>query len=237
MNKRDVVLIAGARTAFTKFGGSFRDISAIDLTVYALKEAMVRSKVSAEAIDHVIFGNVLQTSPDAILFARMVGLKSGIPKHVPALTVNRVCGSGVEAIVQGARLIQTGEADVVAVGGGESMSQIPHVIRGARWGTPLFETIQAKDYLWEALYDPYGGVYMADTAENLAEQYNLSREEVDAHAYESHRRALKAIEKGYLQEEIVPITVKINKQEKVVDVDEHPRQTSLEDLAKFKTKV
>ncbi len=234
MNKRDVVLIAGARTAFTKFGGSFRDISAIDLTVYALKEAMVRSKVSAEAIDHVIFGNVLQTSPDAILFARMVGLKSGIPKHVPALTVNRVCGSGVEAIVQGARLIQTGEADVVAVGGGESMSQIPHVIRGARWGTPLFETIQAKDYLWEALYDPYGGVYMADTAENLAEQYNLSREEVDAHAYESHRRALKAIEKGYLQEEIVPITVKINKQEKVVDVDEHPRQTSLEDLAKLK---
>lgn len=234
MSKREVVLVGGARTAFTKFGGSFRDISAIDLAVHTLKEALKRANVAPEQVDHVVYGNVLQTSPDAILFARMVGLKTGIPKEVPAVTVNRVCGTGIEAIVNSARLIMTGEADVVATGGAENMSQIPHVIRGARWGTPLFETIQAKDYLWEALYDPYGDVYMADTAENLAIQYKLTREEVDAHAYESHRRALEAIKKGYFKEEIVPVTVKERKTERVVDVDEHPRETSLEELAKLK---
>lgn len=235
MRAKDIVIVDGCRTAFTKFGGSFRDISAIDLGAYAAKEALVRSQVEAEEIDHVFFGNVIQSSPDAVLAARHVGLKSGVPEEVPALTVNRLCGSGLEAITQAARMIMTGESQVSLAGGGESMSQIPHVIRGARWGIPLFEA-PMKDYLYEALYDTYGQCFMADTAENLAVQYGLTREEIDQHALGSHEKALAAAQKGYLREEIVPIAVTSRKETILIDTDEHPRATSLDKLAKLETK-
>ncbi|MED1795750.1 acetyl-CoA C-acetyltransferase [Brevibacillus nitrificans] len=229
MNAKDIVIVDGARTAFTKFGGSFREISAIDLGAIAAKEALSRSKVDAGEIDHVIFGNVIQSSPDAVLAARHVGLKAGIPQEVPALTINRLCGSGLEAITQAARMIMTGEAEMVLAGGSENMSQIPHVIRGARWGIPLFEN-PMQDYLYEALYDTYGECFMTTTAENLAEHYSFTREELDRHALSSHEKALAAIGKGYFREEIVPVTVQERKESRIIDTDEHPRHTSLEKL-------
>ncbi|RUS45732.1 acetyl-CoA C-acetyltransferase [Cohnella sp. AR92] len=235
MRAHDVVLVDGCRTAFTKFGGPFRDVSAIDLGVCAAKEALARSGVAAEEIDHVFYGNVIQSSPDAVLAARHVGLKAGVPEEVPALTVNRLCGSGLEAVTQAARMIMTGELKAGLAGGGENMSQIPHVIRGARWGIPLFEA-PMKDYLHEALYDPYGQCFMADTGENLAVKYGLTREEIDRHALGSHEKALAAIEKGAFREEIVPVAVKERKDTVWIDKDEHPRATSLDKLARLEPK-
>lgn len=230
MSRHEIVIIDGARTAFAKFGGSFKNLSAIELGAITAREALKRSNVDAEEIDHVIYGNVIQSSPDAVLLARHAGLKAGVPEEVPALTVNRLCGSGLEAITQAARMIMTGESRIALAGGAENMSQIPHVIRGARWGIPLFEA-PMKDYLYEALYDPVGQVYMADTAENLARLYGLTREEIDRHALSSHEKALAATEAGRLGEEIVPVEVQEGRTTTVVDRDQHPRQTSMEKLA------
>lgn len=234
MNGTDIVLIDGARTPFTRFCGSFRDISAIDLASTAAKEALSRSKVEAEEVDHVVFGNVIQSSPDAVFYARHVGLKTGVPVDVPALTVNRLCGSGLEAITSAARLILTGDSQVVLAGGSENMSQIPYVVRGARTGLAL-GAAPMQDYLWEALYDSYGDCTMSATGENVAARYQITREEADEHAYHSHRKALLAMESGALQEEIVPVSVMEKKQTRLVEKDEHPRaDTTHEALAQLK---
>lgn len=232
MKTQDIVLIDGARTAFGEFGGSFKNVSAIDLGVAAAKEAISRSKIEADEVDEMYIGNVIQSSSDAVYMARHVALKAGIPTDKPALTLNRLCGSGLQAIISAAQSIQLGEAQVTVAGGTENMSQVPHVIRGARWGVPLGQAPMA-DYLWEALYDPYGDCTMAHTAENLAEEYNLSRDAVDNFALQSHQKALAAMEKGYFQEEIVPVSIKERKGEKWIAEDEHPRQTSLEQLGKL----
>jgi len=234
---KEIVVIDGARTAFTEFGGSFRDVSAIDLAVYTTKEAMRRSSIQPEEVDQVVIGNVIQSSTDAIYMARHVGLKSGIPEYVPGLTVNRLCGSGLQAIVNAAQSIKLGESNVSIAGGTENMSQVPHIVRGARWGLPLGKA-PMEDYLWEALYDPYGKCSMAITAENLAEKYEISREQIDEFASHSHKRALAAQESGIFAKEIVPVTVKVRKSEKVIDQDEHPRDTPVDVLnqlsARFK---
>lgn len=232
MKNKEIVVIDGARTAFTEFGGSFRDVTAIDLAAATAKEAINRSGVEPEEIDQVVIGNVIQSSKDAIYMARHVGLKAGVPKHVPCLTVNRLCGSGLQAIINAAQSIQLGESNISIAGGAENMSQVPHVIRGARWGLPLGEA-PMEDYLWEALYDPYGKCSMAITAENLAEKYEISRNEIDEFAVRSHRLALKAIESGRFSEEIVPYRVKMRKGEKVVERDEHPRETTVDHLSKL----
>ncbi|KKB35204.1 acetyl-CoA C-acetyltransferase [Bacillus thermotolerans] len=232
MGKEEIVLIDGARTAFTEFGGSFRDVSAIELGAASAKEAMVRSKVDPEEVDQVVMGNVIQSSSDAIFVGRHVGLKSGVPKSVPGLTVNRLCGSGLQAIVSAAQSILVGDSQVAIAGGTENMSQIPHVIRGARWGIPLGQAPMA-DYLWEALYDPYGDCTMAMTAENIAEKYEISREMADEYAVRSHEKALAAIESGAFAEEIVPVAVKTRKDEIMVDKDEHPRETDVQKLCKL----
>jgi len=229
----EVVLLEGARTPFAEINGSFRDIKATDLGAIAAKEAIRRSGVDVEEFDHVVFANVQQSSRDAHLLARHVGLKAGLPIRVPAVTINRLCGSGLEAILAAGRYIQTGEANVVLAGGTESMTQVPHVIRGVRQGKPL-GALEMEDWLWDGLYDTYGDCTMAQTAENLAAKYGISREEVDSHALSSHQRALAAMEKGYFKQEIVPVTVKERKGERVVDTDEHPRQTSMEQLARLK---
>ncbi|GAB7386394.1 acetyl-CoA C-acetyltransferase [Bacillaceae bacterium] len=229
----DIVLIEGARTAFADFCGSFREISATDLGAIAAREAMRKAKVEPGEIDHVIFGNVQQSSRDAHLLARHVGLKAQVPIHVPAVTINRLCGTGLEAILMAARFIRTGEANVVLAGGTENMSQVPHVIRGMRWGVSLGSPT-VEDWLWDGLYDTFGDCTMAMTAENLAKKYGLTREEIDQHALSSHERALAAMEKGYFKEEIVPVTVKDKKGERIVDTDEHPRKTSMEQLSKLK---
>jgi acetyl-CoA acetyltransferase family protein len=176
-------------------------------------------------------GNVLQTTGDAIYFARHVGLKAGIPKEVPALTVNRLCGSGLQAILLGANEITLGNADFVLAGGGENMSLAPHVIRGARWGLSLGDQ-KLEDYLWVALVDSYNGLGMANTAENLGRKYGITREQADEFAYRSHMLASQARESCRLSEEIVPVEVKTKKGAASVDKDEHIRpDTTLEKLA------
>ena len=230
---KDVVIVDGARTAFGTFGGALRDISATDLGVVAAKGALERSKVDAARIDHVIFGNVLQTSGDAVYLARHIGLRAGVPKEVPALTVNRLCGSGLQAILLGAQEIQLGQAEFVLAGGAENMSMAPHQIRGARWGLPIGEQ-KLEDYLWVALVDSYNGLGMANTAENLARKYGITREQADEFAHRSHLLAAKARESCRFSEEIVPVEAKTRKGTVVVDKDEHIRpDTTRESLAKL----
>lgn len=229
----DIVLLEGARTPFVDYNGKLKHMTATELGVIAAKEALKKSKIEPEQVDHVVFGNVQPSSKDAHLLARHVGLKAGTPLHVPAVTINRVCGTGIEAILAGARHILTGEAEVVLAGGTENMSQVPHVIRGMRWGSPLGGTM-IEDWLWDGLEDTNVGCTMAQTAENLAERYNISREEVDQHALSSHQRAIRAKEKGYFKEEIVPVTIQERKEEIIVDEDDHIRETSMEQLGKLK---
>ncbi|MBE3567519.1 MAG: acetyl-CoA C-acetyltransferase [Thermogemmatispora sp.] len=231
---QDIFIIAGARTPVGVLQGSLSEISAIDLGVVAAKEALRRSKVEPALVDQVVMGNVLQTSKDAIYFARHIALKAGLPIEVPALTVNRLCGSGLQAIVSAAQLLLLGEGQIALAGGAENMTQAPHVIRGARFGFKLGQAPQLEDSLWEALIDTYIGCGMAITAENLAERYGLTREEVDAYALRSQVAARRAQQAGWLAEEIVPVTVRDRKGNAVeFSQDEGIRDTSLEALAKL----
>lgn len=230
MKIENIVFLGGKRTAFGAFGGALREISATDLGVHAAKAALQHAAVKPEDINHVVFGNVLQTSSDAVYLARHVGLKAGVPVPVPAVTVNRLCGSGFEAIVQGARLLLMQEADFVLVGGTESMSQAPHIIRGARWGLRL-NSGKLEDYLWEALLDPNCGFTMAQTAENLAEKYGVTRAATDEYAHLSQMRAKAAWDSGKMAEEVAAIDLGKKGQ---INRDEHPRpDTTLDGLAKL----
>ena len=227
----DVFIVDGARTPMAEYNGAFSDVSAIDLGVHAASEAMKRSGVEPAQIDHVIFGNVLQTSGDAIYGARHVGLKAGVPKEVPALTVNRLCGSGFESIVQGAQRILLGEAKTVLAGGMENMSQAPHVIRGARRGFRLGQG-QLEDTLMVALLDSYCGLYMAQTSDRVAAKYGITRAEQDAYALSSQQRTAAAWAACRLSEEVVPVEVKAGRKTVRVEKDDHMRPDStLEGLA------
>ncbi|HET7251289.1 MAG TPA: acetyl-CoA C-acetyltransferase [Gemmatimonadales bacterium] len=230
----DVVFLSGVRTGFGAFGGSLKDLSAIDLGAIAARQALERSGVPVGDIGHTVFGNALQTSVDAIYMARHVGLKAGLPIETPAVTVNRLCGSGFEAITQGAQLIMLGEAQAVLAGGGESMSQAPHVVRGARWGLRLGPA-PLEDLLWESLKDPQCGFSMAETAENLADKYKLTRAEVDEVAVGSQRRAKQAWEDCVFQDEVVAVPIKKKGQTVDFRADEHMRpETTLAALAALK---
>ncbi len=231
----DVVFLSGVRTGFGSFGGTLKDLSAIELGAVAAKQALERSGVPGSDIGHTVFGNALQTSADAIYCARHVGLKAGLPIEVPAVTVNRLCGSGFEAITQGAQLILLGEAQAVLAGGTESMSQAPHVVRGARWGLRLGPA-PLEDLLWEALKDPQCGLSMAETAENLADQYRLTRQAVDEVALASQQRAKRAWDACVYQDEVVPVTLKGKRGESIeYRADEHMRpNTTLEALLALK---
>jgi len=227
----DIVLLAGARTPMTEYNGAFADVSAIDLGVHAAREALVRSRTEPGEIDHVIFGNALQTSGDAIYGARHVALKSGVPKEVPALTVNRLCGSGFEAIVQGGHRIRLGEARTVLAGGMENMTQAPHVIRGARKGFRLGQG-QLEDSLMVALFDSYAGLYMAQTSDRVAAKYGITRQAQDEYALSSQRRAAAAWQACRLSEEVVAVDVRSGKKTVRVEKDDHLRpDTTLEALA------
>lgn len=232
---KDVVFLSGARTGFGSFGGSLKDHSAIELGAIAARNAVERSGVPASEIGHTVFGNALQTSADAIYLARHVALKAGLPIEVPAVTVNRLCGSGFEAITQGAQLILLREADAVLAGGTESMSQAPHVVRGARWGLRLGPAAPLEDLLWEALRDPQCGLSMAETAENLAEKYKLTRKDVDEVALASQQRAKQAWDACVFQDEVVGVAVKKKSQTVEFRTDEHMRpDTTLEVLMSLK---
>jgi acetyl-CoA acetyltransferase family protein len=229
----EIVIVDGARTPMAEYNGLFSDISAIDLGVVAAKEALARSGTDPGEVDHVIFGNALQTSGDAIYGARHVGLKAGVPKEVPALTVNRLCGSGFESIIQGAHRILLGEARTVLAGGMENMSQAPHVIRGARRGLRLGQG-QLEDSLMVALLDSWCGLYMAQTSDRVAAKYGISREEQDEYALSSQRRAAEAWEACRLSEEVVGVDVKSGRKTVRVERDDHLRpDTTIESLAKL----
>ena len=229
----DVFILGGARTPMGEYNGKLKDLSAHDLGGIAARAAMERTGVKPADVDHVVYGNVLQTSSDAVYGARHVGLKAGLPIEVPALTVNRLCGSGIQAAVSGAHLILLGEADVVLSGGMESMSQAPHVIRGLRNGLRLGQG-QLEDTLWSALLDTHCGCTMAGTAENCAAKYNVSREEQDAYAIRSQQLADKAWKEGRLKEEVVPVELKSRKGVELFSQDDHMRpDTTMEGLAKL----
>ena len=231
----EIVILAGARTPFGNLGGALADLSATDLAVAAAEAAIQRSGVSRESIDEVVFGNVIQTSADAIYLARHVGLRAGLPIGVPALTVNRLCGSGLQAILSAAQSLALGSAAYALAGGAENMSQAPHVVRGARKGFHLGQNVAFEDSLWTALNDSYGNTPMAVTAENLAKKYGISRQESDEFALVSQERALAAQDNGYFAEEIVPVEVPGPKGTTVrIERDEGPRQgLTLEKLAKL----
>jgi acetyl-CoA acyltransferase 2 len=232
---QNVFIIGGARTPMTQHVGALKDVSAIDLGATAARGALARSGVQADWVDHVVFGNVQQSSVDAHYGARHVGLKAGLPVEVPALTVNRLCGSGIQAVLSGAQHIQLGEASVVLAGGMENMSQVPHIIRGLRSGLKLGQG-KLEDWLWEGLNDPYAGCSMAITAENCADKYGISREDADQYALRSQQRAAQAWQTGVLAEEVVPVEIKGRKGVTLVERDDHLRpETTLEVLAKLPT--
>lgn len=231
---KDIYVIDGARTPFGAFGGAFKEFSATDLGAAAARGALERAGIDASRVDHVVFGNVIQSSPDAAYLARHVGLKAGVPQQAPGLTVNRLCGSGLQAMITGAQTMLLDEAEVVLAGGTENMSQAPYQVRGARWGLRLGST-EFHDYLWESLTDTYCGCDMAGTAENLAAKYGITRQDVDAYALRSQQMAATAQERCYLTAEIVPVEVPGRKGPVVVTRDEHPRpDTTIEILSKLK---
>jgi len=231
---QDVFILGGKRTPMGEYVGALKDISAIELGTVAARAAMQDSGVAPEQIDHTIMGNALQTSGDAIYGARHVALKAGVPFDRPALTVNRLCGSGIQSIVSGAQMIQLGEAQTCLVGGMESMSQAPHVIRGARTGFALGQG-KLEDSLMVALLDTYCNTPMAGTAENLARKFEISREEQDKYALRSQQAAQRALDAGFLAEEIVPVEVKKRKGTELFDRDDHMRpETTMEGLAKLR---
>jgi acetyl-CoA acetyltransferase family protein len=233
----DIAIVSGARTPFGRYCGKLKDFTAQELGAIAAKGALDRSGVKAEEVDHVVFGNAQQTSGDALYGARHVGLKAGLPIEVPALTVNRLCGSGMQAIINGAQMIQLGEASVVLAGGMEAMSQAPFTIRG-RDGFSLVPGGKLEDSLMVALFDSYCGLSMASTADLYASQQGITREMQDCMAMTSQKRADEAYKAGRLQEELVPVPLKDRKGEPAGEVlreDDHRRpQTTMEGLAKLK---
>lgn len=234
---KEVVFLSGKRTPFGTFGGSLQALSATDLGALSAKSAVEAAEIEPAQVGHVFYGNALQTSADAIYLARHVGLRAGVPEEVGALTVNRLCGSGFQAVVSGAQEILLGETDVALCGGTESMSQAPHVVRGARWGRLRLGPAgqQFQDSLWEALTDSNCGLTMAQTAEKLAERYGVTREEADQVAASSHRRAKEAWDGGRCDAEVAPVTVRTRKGERLFDADEHIRpDTTVEGLARLR---
>ncbi len=233
----DIAIVAGARTPMGRYCGKLRDFTAMDLAAVAGQEAIRRSGVDPKEFDHAVFGNAQQTSGDALYGARHVALKAGLPIETPALTVNRLCGSGMQSLVNAAQMIQLGEARTVLAGGMESMSQAPHVIRGARWGLGLGEG-KLEDSLMVALLDSYCGLYMANTAELYAEQQGITREMMDEFSLQSQQKAGAAQKGCRLAEEITPVALKNKKGEptgEMFEKDDHLRpETTMEGLAKLK---
>jgi acetyl-CoA acyltransferase 2 len=233
MEPKEVVIVAGARTPMARYVGLFKDTSAIDLAAHASREAIRRAGADPAEFEHAIFGNAQQTSADALYGARHVALKAGLPKEVPAVTVNRICGSGIESIIQSAHRVLLGEAKLVLAGGMENMTQAPHVVRGARTGFRLGEG-KLEDSLMAALLDSYCGFTMAGTAENVAAEYGITRRSCDEYALRSQQTADAAVKAGYLKDEIVPVDVKQGRKTVTATEDDHRRpETTMETLEKL----
>ncbi|CAC5417211.1 ACAA2 [Mytilus coruscus] len=233
---KDVFIVSAKRTAFGTYGGKLTGKTATDLMEVAAKSALTEGNVNPAAVNGVVIGNVLHSAADTIYIARHVGLRCGVPVAVPALTVNRLCGSGFQAIVNGAQEIMLGDCNIVLVGGSDNMSQSPFAVRNIRFGTKLGQDLKLEDLMWAALTDSHTGLPMAITAENLAEQYNISREDCDKYALQTQQRWKQAQDSGVFKAEITPMTLKGRKGPEVFEVDEHPRpQTTMETLGKLPT--
>ncbi|HEY8353074.1 MAG TPA: acetyl-CoA C-acyltransferase family protein [Sphingomonadales bacterium] len=220
---REVVIVSAVRTAIGGFGGSLKDVPLGELAAQVVKEAVRRADIAPEAVESVICGNVIRTEPHDAYLARVAALKAGLSKDSQCLTVNRLCGSGLEAIVLAAQQIQLGEIEVAVAGGAESMSRSAYHIPAARWGQRMGDAQILDEMTW-VLTDPFGNGHMGVTAENIAAEHGISREEQDAFAAESHRRAANAIAQGYFKDQILPIELKTRKGVTVFDTDEHVRQ-------------
>ena len=232
---REVVVLSGVRTAIGDYGGALKDIAPTELAAKVIREAVARAKVAPEDVGHVVFGNVIHTEPKDMYLSRVATLNGGLPKETPALTLNRLCGSGLQAIVSAAQLIKLGDADVALAGGAESMSRGPYWMPDARWGSKMGPA-KMVDPVMGGLTDPFNEILMGVTAENLAERMAITREEQDAFAVESHRRAAEAREAGRFDDEIVPVAVKVKRETVDFTRDEHIREdASLETMAKLPT--
>lgn len=232
---REVVVVAGVRTAVGDFGGSLKDFSPTQLGAMVVKEVVARAGVSADQVGHVVFGHVVNSEPRDMYLSRVAAIEGGLDKSTPALTLNRLCGSGLQAIVTAAQSIMLGDADVAIGGGAESMSKAPYLLPAARWGARMGD-MKGIDMMVGALHDPFHVIHMGVTAENVAKEFNVSREDQDNLAVESHKRAANAIANGYFKEQILPIEVKTRKGTVVFDTDEHVRgDATVEGMAKLKT--
>jgi len=231
---REVVIVSAVRTAIGTFGGSLKDVPPTQLGAIVVAEALKRAGVAGDEVGHVVFGHVVNTEPKDMYLARVAALNGGVAQATPCLTLNRLCGSGLQAIVSAAQIIQLGDADIAIGGGAENMSRAPYIVPSARWGQRMGD-FKAIDMMLGALHDPFDVVHMGATAENVAKQWGITREQQDALAVESHRRAAAATKAGYFKDQIVPVEIKGRKGPTVFDTDEHFREgTSLDDMAKLK---
>lgn len=234
-NGREVVIVSGVRTAIGDFGGALKDVAPTELGAQVTREAIKRAGVAADEIGHVVFGNVIQTEPKDMYLARVCAMNGGIPKETPALTLNRLCGSGLQAIISAAQSVTLGDADVALAGGAESMSRSGYVMPSARWGQRMGDGALI-DWMVGALSDPFDKQHMGVTAERIAAKWNISRDAQDQFALESHRRASRALAEGRFKSQILPIELKSKKGPVAFDTDEHVRpDVTIEDMQKLKT--
>ncbi len=230
---RDVVVLSGARTPMGGYGGSLKDIPTTELAAQCVRESVERAGIDASDVGHVVFGNVIHTDARDHYLARVAAIKGGLPHETPAVTVNRLCGSGLQAIVTAAQTVMLGDADAAVAGGAESMSRSPYISNALRWGARMNDTALV-DMLVGALNDPFDDCHMGITAENLAERYSVSRDDQDALAVQSHRRAGNAIAQGYFKEQITPVEVRVKRDTVLFDTDETVRpDSSVEKLSKL----
>jgi len=233
-NAREVVVLSGVRTAIGDYGSALKDVPPTELAAKVVREAVARAKLPAEEIGHVVFGNVLHTEPKDMYLSRVAAINGGLSKDTPALTLNRLCGSGLQAVVSAAQAIMLGDADSAVAGGAESMSRGGYTMPAARWGARMGDT-KLMDMMVGALTDPFDAVHMGITAENIAAKWGISRQMQDELAVESNHRAASAIEKGYFKSQILPIELKSKKGTVAFDTDEHPRgDASMEGMAKLR---
>ena len=234
-NGREVVVLSGVRTAIGDYGGTLKDVAPTDLAARVVKEAVARAKIAPDEVGHVVLGNVIHTEPKDMYISRVATINAGLPKETPALTLNRLCGSGLQAIVSAAQAVKLGDADVAVGGGAESMSRGGYVLPTERWGARMGNA-EVMDMMVGALTDPFDTVHMGITAENVAAKWGVSRQQQDELAVESNKRAINAIQKGYFKEQILPIELKGRKGPVIVDTDEHPRaDASMDGMAKLRT--
>ena len=233
--QREIVIVSGVRTAIGSFGGSLKDFAPTDMAARVTREALARAGVSGEEVGQVVFGNVIHTEPKDMYLSRVAAIEAGVAEHTPALTLNRLCGSGLQAIISAAQSVLLGDCDIAVAGGAESMSRAPHSTNALRWGTRMGDG-KFTDMMTGALTDPFNAIHMGITAENVAERYQISRAAQDALALESHRRAAHATAAGYFKEQILPVAIKSRKGEVQFDTDEHTRgDTTLPNLEAMRT--